>query len=309
MFNKKCRKILLSLLAVLLLFLNLEGVKASAADYENWMARIRDDRLISDLSIPGTHDSAARYEKFDGTAKCQSLSLDDQLKCGVRYLDIRCRHYNNAFSIHHGCVYQHLNFDNVLTSCKNFLKKHPKETIIMSVKEEYKADKNNKSFEAQFKEYVNKNKDIWYLGDEIPKLKDVRGKIVLVRRFMTGKGSGELGICAAGWKDNSTFSLNGGSLYVQDCYKVSDYNKKWNAVKNTLDKAAAKKDKSLYLNYSSGYKSVLGIPAIKRVKEYMNPKISSYISSHSKKARYGVIAMDFITADLAAKIINTNADF
>ena len=80
MFNKKCRKILLSLLAVLLLFLNLEGVKASAADYENWMARIGDDRLISDLSIPGTHDSAARYEKVDGTAKCQTLSLDDQLK-------------------------------------------------------------------------------------------------------------------------------------------------------------------------------------------------------------------------------------
>ena len=309
MFNKKCRKILLSLLAVLLLFLNLEGVKASAAaaDYENWMARIGDDRLISDLSIPGTHDSAARYEKVDGTAKCQTLSLDDQLKCGVRYLDIRCRHYNNAFSIHHGSVYQNLNFNDVLKSCTNFLQKHPKETIIMSVKEEYKAKNNNKSFEAQFKGYVNKYKNMWYLGDKIPKLKDVRGKIVLIRRF---KGSKGLGIDATGWKDNTTFSLNNNaSLYVQDCYKVSDYNKKWNAIKNTLEKAAAKKDNSLYLNYSSGYKSILGIPAIKRVKERMNPNISSYISSHSKKARYGVIAMDFITSDLAAKIINTNADF
>ena len=40
-----------------------------------WMSRLADDISLSDLNIPGTHNSAARYEPFPQTAKCQSLSL------------------------------------------------------------------------------------------------------------------------------------------------------------------------------------------------------------------------------------------
>jgi len=80
----------------------------------NWMSSLNGSLSLSQFSIPGTHDSMALYEPVSGTAKCQNLSLGDQLNAGVRFIDIRCRHINNAFAIHHGSIYENANFDDVL---------------------------------------------------------------------------------------------------------------------------------------------------------------------------------------------------
>ena len=54
-----------------------------------WMKRLPDNKKLSELSIPGTHDTCAR---FGGDfAQCQSLALRDQFSIGLRFLDIRCR--------------------------------------------------------------------------------------------------------------------------------------------------------------------------------------------------------------------------
>jgi 1-phosphatidylinositol phosphodiesterase len=75
----------------------------------DWMAEIKDDTLLSMLSIPGTHETMALYgvggvlppgvpvppligQIVDDIVICQSMSLWDQLMSGVRVLDIRCRH-------------------------------------------------------------------------------------------------------------------------------------------------------------------------------------------------------------------------
>ncbi|MBN2842929.1 MAG: hypothetical protein JXM68_07555, partial [Sedimentisphaerales bacterium] len=50
----------------------------------NWMAAQKDISLLSQLSIPGTHDSGARFEPIGGTAKCQNLTIAEQLAIGVR---------------------------------------------------------------------------------------------------------------------------------------------------------------------------------------------------------------------------------
>src|SRR5262245_40310359 len=74
----------------------------------NWMAAVKDETPISKLSIPGTHETMARYgviplppglpapvfpplSFLDDMVICQSMSLEDQLISGVRVLDIRCR--------------------------------------------------------------------------------------------------------------------------------------------------------------------------------------------------------------------------
>jgi 1-phosphatidylinositol phosphodiesterase len=145
----------------------------------SWMTALADNTNIAAISIPGTHDSGARVEPVSGTAKCQDLSIADQLEAGVRYLDIRCRHIDNAFAIHHGAIYQNLNFDDVLTACKTFLTNHPKEVIVMSVKEEYDASNNTRTFEQTFDTYVSKYGNI-VLGATVPNLGDVRGRIVLL---------------------------------------------------------------------------------------------------------------------------------
>ncbi|HPG51809.1 MAG TPA: phosphatidylinositol-specific phospholipase C domain-containing protein [Spirochaetota bacterium] len=141
----------------------------------NWVEGQDNTKLLSEISIPGTHDSGARYEPIAGTAKCQNLTISDQLNNGIRFLDIRCRHIDNAFAIHHGSIYQHLNFDDVLNACFGFMGSHPGETIIMSVKEEYNSANISRSFEETFLAYYRKNPSGWYLGESVPALGDVRG--------------------------------------------------------------------------------------------------------------------------------------
>ena len=84
----------------------------------NWMSSLPDSRPLSQLSIPGTHDTMARYG--GDIAQTQSMTLSMQLQAGVRALDIRCRHINNAFAIHHGLIYQNANFDDVLSVVRDF---------------------------------------------------------------------------------------------------------------------------------------------------------------------------------------------
>ncbi|MCR5217652.1 phosphatidylinositol-specific phospholipase C [Treponema sp.] len=271
----------------------------------NWMSQISDSAQVSAISIPGTHDSGATYESVYGTAKCQSLSITDQLEAGVRYLDIRCRNYEDAFVIHHGSVYQHLNFDDVLTACQTFLSENPTETIIMSVKEEYDAYGNSKSFETVFLEYMDSYSDLFWTHSYIPSLGDVRGKIVLLRRFSAS--TWPLGLNASsGWGDNttSTISYSNCTLRIQDSYKVGSNSNKWSTITSLFNEALSGSSSTLYLNYTSGYKSFLGIPNIRYVSNTINSNLSSYFADAS--GRYGTVIMDFATEDLAEAVYQTN---
>lgn len=271
----------------------------------NWMSSIDGNKYLSQISIPGTHDTAALYEPIAGTAKCQDLNISKQLNIGVRYLDIRCRQINDSFAIHHGSVYQHLNFDDVVRSCNEFLRSNPSETIIMSVKEEYNPSNNTRTFEEVFDSYVDKNSSLWLLSDKIPTLAEARGKIVLLRRFYSSSASSK-GINAYDWKDNAQFIINNSaSLVIQDCYKVNDNGTKWTSIIEMYNSAKSNNNNTLYLNYTSGYASILGIPNINRVKNYINPKLSSYFSENTK-GRFGVTVMDFVNEEISEKIISTN---
>lgn len=171
-----------------------------------WMASISDQKQLSEITIPGTHNSCT----FNATSisKCQNLKLDEQLMAGIRYIDIRCRHYYDVFELHHGREYLHLNFDYVLTACEAFLKEHNKECIVMLVQNEYQPAGNVKTFEQVFNEYVQRYPDLFYLGNTIPTLSRVRGKVVVLRRFYIspGSNSNNMGIDITAWPDNTTFT-------------------------------------------------------------------------------------------------------
>lgn len=271
-----------------------------------WMGSVADNTALTSLSIPGTHDSGARVEPVSGTAKCQNLSIREQLDAGTRFLDIRCRHIGDAFAIHHGSIYQNLNFTDVLTACYDFLATNPTETIIMCVKEEYDPSNNTRSFEQTFDSYTQLQPAKWYLGDAVPNLGQVRGKIVLLRRF--GASSTPKGIEATNWADNTTFSINNtnSSLRVQDQYVVPDNNGKWTSITNLFTEAKNGSQSVLYINFTSGYKSLIfGIPSITTVSNAINPQINTYFTNNTH-GRYGIIPMDFAASDRNTLIINTN---
>lgn len=284
--------------------------RASLASIEtnSWMSGLQDNISIAKLSIPGTHDSGAMREvpSNSGTAKTQNLTIAEQLNAGVRFLDIRCRHIDNSFAIHHGAIYQNLNFDDVLTACYAFLESHPTETIIMSVKEEYNASNTSRSFEKTFDTYVQKNPSRWNLGNNIPRLGDIRGKIRLLRRFPAEVSKG---IDATGWADNTTFEINttpGTSVKVQDYYKVTNNDEKWTRISTLFNEAKNDTSGKLFINFTSGYKPLIfGIPSIPAVSDAINPKVTTFFQNNTKGS-YGMMPIDFINTELSTLIIKTN---
>ncbi|MDR4951404.1 phosphatidylinositol-specific phospholipase C [Chryseobacterium sp. ES2] len=273
----------------------------------SWMSGLQDNISISKISIPGTHDSGARVDPpvLSGTAKTQDLSIAEQLNAGVRFLDIRCRHIDNAFAIHHGAIYQNLNFDDVLNACYAFLNSHPSETIIMSVKEEYDPSNNTRSFEQTFDAYVQKNPSKWDLGANIPTLGSVRGKIKLLRRFSSGTTKG---INASPWADNTTFDINnsGVQLKVQDYYKVTNNDDKWNGISSLLNEAKNNTNGKLFVNFTSGYKpGIFGIPSIPTVSNNINPRLKTFFQNNTQGS-FGIMPIDFVNAELSELIVKTN---
>jgi hypothetical protein len=180
---------------------------ASPLAPQDWMGSISDQKKISEITIPGTHDSCAY--NASRISKCQNLTLQQQLEAGIRFIDIRCRQFHDKFELHHGAEYLHLNFDDVLKTCRDFLNGHKRECIIMSVKEEHDAAGNKKTFEEVFDEYVQSDPNLWSLGNTIPTLSDkIRGRIVLLRRFYIAPNSDvtKRGIDITAWLDNKTFT-------------------------------------------------------------------------------------------------------
>ncbi|MES2475103.1 MAG: phosphatidylinositol-specific phospholipase C domain-containing protein [Verrucomicrobiota bacterium] len=294
------KALLKSAMVTACLVLSIGLVHAAGND---WMSSLNGTLPLSQYSIPGTHDSGARYEQFGGTAKCQNLTIAGQLEAGVRFLDIRCRHLDNAFTIHHGSVYQNINFADVLNDVMGFLNANPRETVIMSVKEEYDASGNTRSFEATFDSYVAQNPTKWLLGANLGTLDASRGKIVLFRRFGAG---GTKGIDASNWPDNTTFST-GGRLRVQDRYVVTDNNAKWSSIEAILNEARHGGPGTLYVNFASGYKDLgLGIPSITTISNTINPRLTTFFNANPS-GRFGAVLMDFVDAARAALIYNTNA--
>ncbi|MDW3194286.1 MAG: phosphatidylinositol-specific phospholipase C [Cytophagales bacterium] len=269
-----------------------------------WMDKIDGFKKLSEINIPGTHNSGVRYVP---SVECQSLKIRHQLCAGIRYLDIGCRHFDNKFLIHNGPFFQHINFgEGVIDVCLEYLRKYKSETIIMNIKEEYMAMDNTRSFEDTLKSYMKGNESFWYTDFMIPRLEDVRGKIVLIRRFM---GSSNMGIPAyEGWNyQGGTFTLNDiapsdvsiNKIRVQDAYKVwytkQSFDEKWNNIKKLFNGAIDGSKNVWYLNFISGSAHTRPEDVAKGgFLNYkgMNERLAEYLKELPKD-RYGTILMDF----------------
>lgn len=178
----------------------------------------------------------------------------------------------------------------------------------MSVKEEHTPSGNSMTFEERFIKYTDTYSGLFRLEADIPSLQQARGKIVLLRRFSSAQA---LGIQAYnGWSDNTSFTIQNqeSTLQVQDAYQVSSNTDKWNAIHTLLNtsKNTDPASGTLFLNFSSGYQKKLWvIPNIPSVSNEINPKLLNYFNQQTT-SHFGVIITDFIHADLAKSIFNTN---
>jgi 1-phosphatidylinositol phosphodiesterase len=274
---------------------------AAAPSPADWMSPLPDTTPISQISIPGTHDSGALLEPFGGTAKCQTLGISEQLEIGVRFLDVRCRHIGDRFQIHHGLVDQKTTFEQVLTAITTFLKTHPRETVIMSVQEEYKPEANTRSFEDTLLASMAPSAALWWRGNTLPPLQQARGKIVMLCRFKSK--TPDLGIPAADWPGNRSFQK--GLLAVQDHFEASDPDAKWKDITAQFDIARKNDPKRLSLNFTSATGQQWGLPNIPSMASPINTRLLEYLKKDPKQP-LGVVITDFITPELAAAIYSHN---
>jgi len=288
--------------AVLILIAGFGLAYKCAADNADWMRPLDGRQSLANLSIPGSHDSGARYNlcHLPDSARCQTLSIADQLDAGVRFLDIRCKLTHGRLAIYHGCANQHLDFSCVAETCRQFLGAHSNECLVVSIQRENGP---TDGFAAAVQAILDSHPDLWFTNDFVPTLAQARRRLVLLRRY----AGAAVGIDATHWPDNKTFTNTRGatSLAIQDEYKVWCNSHKWNAITNFLRRAAQSTDQSLYLNFTSGSHRTLPYPRIRLTANNINPRLLSFARS-TPTGHYGVVIMDFVTPDLCSAIINLN---
>lgn len=165
---------------------------SSYVDGPCWMKYVDDNKFLDELSIPGTHDSGTcsvdkDTEPQSSQVKCQQDYIPTQLLEGIRYFDIRLGKGDNP-GICHGDFYlfkkdgDYLHLSDVIGYFKKFLNENPREALIM-LASRGNDEATDESITTAFAKVMAENPDLFYTSSHVPTLHEVRGKIVLLRRF------------------------------------------------------------------------------------------------------------------------------
>ncbi|EED24256.1 phosphatidylinositol phospholipase C [Talaromyces stipitatus ATCC 10500] len=208
----------------------------SSAQLNAWMRELRDDTMLSSLSIPGTHNSPTCHVA-PPSVRCQAASPKEQLENGVRFFDIRVQPQYPEDPSRDELILVHSAFPISLTGNKyfrdlfnvvnEFLDRNPSETLIISLKREGTGKATDEQLSRIIRDHYATPESRWYTDPRMPTLGEVRGKVVLVRRYNIDEPQKEehegrgFGIDGSGWADNTpNATCPGGELCIQDFYEV-----------------------------------------------------------------------------------------
>ena len=204
----------------------------------SWMQKVRDEVPVSALSIPGTHNSPTHHRALP-SVRCQVATVLEQLKHGVRFLDIRVQPETPQDPSKDGLILVHGVFPISLTGIRHFrhvvndvltyLADNPTETVIMSVKREGPGNATDAQLSRIMRDHYAGDVNKWFTAPRIPTLGEARGKIVLIRRFALEEslknewdGAGWC-INADTWADNIPNAMcPSGDICIQDFYEVME---------------------------------------------------------------------------------------
>lgn len=299
-------------------------LKKGGGILNNWMKNIRDDVRISEINIPGTHNSCTKKVQFSYLSKCHDLTISEQLNIGVRFLDIRVEKDAGKLKTVHSiadCYTTHgekekLFLEYVLNDCKKFLKENPTETIVLCIKRDDGAS-SEETFDLLYENYI-KNDPLWFTENRIPLLSEVRGKMVFFNRCHvdftnTAYTDKNTGLRLSNWPDlpkNSEVFLANAPIctlahtaeetyYLQDMYKLFPKEKWEKAVLPLLENPP--QEKGLFLNYFSAANF---IHSPRKYTRYIYKKFDKIpLKAHIK---YGWLIFDFPTENICEKVISTN---
>nr|POE47724.1 1-phosphatidylinositol phosphodiesterase [Quercus suber] len=196
----------------------------------SWMRAFHDATPLAALSIPGTHNSATCFKALP-SVRCQAVSPREQLENGVRFFDIRVQPgrvedaQDASLTLVHGVFPISLTgpkkFQALLEVVYEFLRQHPSETVIFSLKREGVGATTDQQLAQILHDHYTTDASRWYTEPRVPRLGEARGKIVLLRRFAladalkTAHGGRGWALDAANWS-HSTPDCTRGDVRVQD---------------------------------------------------------------------------------------------
>lgn len=286
------------------------------------MASLPDEKLITDINIPGTHDSATCFVAFSFISRTQHLTVDEQLENGVRYFDFRFRYENDVFKASHsiatckkskGFFAQELTAADIVKMCLEFLEKNPTETILFQLKETISGT-GDRFYSDFYERYIRDNQNKWYLKNAIPAIGEARGKIVLLRVVSADKekfDDSDSGIDFTSYPYVGTKQVDSwfksdicrlvtsekyATMFVQDSYKVEG-KKKWGTVTRFLENKDECDFKICLTSCTCCF-----VPSINV--RYINKQLKKYDFKEGK--RYGIIASDYIDSEICSSIIESN---
>lgn len=289
----------------------------------NWMAGIPDSRSLSDIAMPGTHDTATydlgalglvtklniiawRAMRF---AQTQSKTVREQLDLGVRFLDLRIMpDGKGGFDMYHGAVSLGSDFNTILGDIEAFLKANPKETVLACFKKESNDGRAETS--AELASFLAKRGSTYFLEPRIPTLKEVRGKVVVINRIYDKPDSGIF----IWFEDDQIFekvqSQSNGTIItfaVQDRYGVAQSDKL-----NAIAEGYKKFDGGTHqmrIAFASATSFPLHTPG--EIAEDINPQMRRLLRDNAKKSKW-ITVLDYVGVygsgndEPVASIISTN---
>ena len=249
-----------------------------------WMGDIDNQTYLSQMTIPGTHDSCSLFGI--NSARTQTWIIKDQLDAGIRYLNLKLRRVNNKLRAYHSYVDQEETFDSILKTVFKFLETNPSECIIMEINSENTPLNSTNTFDELYEEYINdyKNRIIEYDNKDLT-LGELRGKLYIIKAF-EGKLDEIPGIFSQNeLQFNSEWDINKKETKIKEFF---------NKVKS-LENNNEEDKNNLYITYIS-YLKMTPYRAAK--------KLNSLVKDFT--GRLGIVNLDYPGEDLIAHLIDQN---
>ncbi|XP_044591515.1 1-phosphatidylinositol phosphodiesterase-like [Cotesia glomerata] len=272
-------------------------------DRSRFLSMFSNNHKLNNVSLIGTIGSVTyRHFKYGRT---QSLNIKQQLKHGVRVLDLGLAAKSNRFALHTGPIDLGLYFEDVISDVEDFLDRNPREFVIILVREDYAPAEDVTMDNCKIMEtYVKKSKRIvtnWKLKSIFKK---IRGKILIATQSY---GSG-FDLCAV--------NLHGKCLIQnKECKKlksVDEIDSKWNSILK-LQIATFYKKRQCFINNLFYYGSKHSVDVIANHGyvnsdgEYIQPinkrMAKDFLNSHKGLV---IVIASFVTQELIDKINFSN---
>lgn len=311
------QKITVFLCAVSLMVLtSFSTLRADNVDRTEWMKGVQDTTLLCRLSIPGTHDSGAMTG--GPFLQTQGVGISEQLAQGIRAFDIRLQEREGKLGIFHSHVFQRIYWEeDVLPVFVAFLRAHPSETLIVSLKKEGGALRDYASLlSASLRDSVYQP---YFIADFRPelRLKECRGKILFLHR--DSAMNNYPGAACIGWKDNCSCLLTlrdkrgrEGYVLLQDEYQYQsdkEADRKIDACICNFERVSG--ESASLCRWGISFVSATGLPlgTPRTFAEKINKPVADYIERAGRR-NYGIVFIDFVDAPggnaLVENLIDSN---